>query len=433
VAGDFTGDGRLDLVTVNAGSNNLTLISGFEGSDPVTTTINSGGVDPDAAFAFSSGGIEDLVVGNAGDGELALYEGGPEGLGLISVESEPGLPAPTDLAFSALTGGQVQFYAATAGRESAELVALSLGVEHATVTGPSGSSPLSVQLVALTENALPLVATVLTLTINVSSVEPEFGPAESEALAVGAFVPGPGISVGQPVLSSRGGGGLTADEPAPTDDSAAGAAGTAPPILAPWERFLLGVDEALEDLRRQNAPTVPGSHDAGASSDRDGSSPSSSLPAQQSPTGAWLVPDPRWGVGRSAGRTATIAGVEPVAIDAPIQMPRREKVQAHVPAARASSAIIPMTGTRFEVTSSPRNTGSDGASPSGGRDGAALFRSVPRSARDEPGPAAAPLLVCWLAAGWVRHRQWHRRTIGVGPNGRRVAESKSAEQIRAIS
>ena len=40
-------NGQTDLVTVNAGSNDLTLISGFEGSDPVTSTIPSGGVDPD--------------------------------------------------------------------------------------------------------------------------------------------------------------------------------------------------------------------------------------------------------------------------------------------------------------------------------------------------------------------------------------------------
>ena len=93
----------------------------------------------------------------------------------------------------------MQFYAATAGRESAELVALSLSVEIATVTGPVGPSPSSpsVQLVALNDNALPLVATILTLTIQVSSEEQEFGPAESEALAVGAFLPGTGTSVGQ--------------------------------------------------------------------------------------------------------------------------------------------------------------------------------------------------------------------------------------------
>ena len=99
-------------------------------SIPVTTTISSGGLDPVAAFDFSSGsGFDDLVVGNDGDGILALLEGGPDGLNLTPTETEPGLPNPTELAFSALTGGQVQFYAATAGREVATLVDLSLGGE----------------------------------------------------------------------------------------------------------------------------------------------------------------------------------------------------------------------------------------------------------------------------------------------------------------
>ncbi len=69
-------NGQTDLVTVNAGSNDLTLISGFDGPDPVTSTIPSGGIDPDTAFAFTSGnGFDDLVVGNAGDGVLALFRG----------------------------------------------------------------------------------------------------------------------------------------------------------------------------------------------------------------------------------------------------------------------------------------------------------------------------------------------------------------------
>src|SRR5262249_8316348 len=93
-------DGQTDLVTGNAGSNDLTLISGFNGPDPVTTTIPSGGVDPTTAFAFSAGnGFDDLVVGNEGDGVLALFEGGPGGLGLTSAASEPNLPDPTALAF----------------------------------------------------------------------------------------------------------------------------------------------------------------------------------------------------------------------------------------------------------------------------------------------------------------------------------------------
>ena len=82
------------------------------------------------AFAFSSGsGFDDLVVGNNGDGVLALFEGGADGLTLISTATEPDLPSPTALVFAGLTGGQVQFYAATEGREAAALVALSLGGE----------------------------------------------------------------------------------------------------------------------------------------------------------------------------------------------------------------------------------------------------------------------------------------------------------------
>ena len=123
-------DGKPDLVTVNAGANDLTLISDFMSADYVTSTISSGGTEPDAAFSFSLGsGFDDLVVGNGGDGVLALFEGSEEGLTLTSSETIPDLPSPTALAFSALTGGQIQFYAATAGREWAPLVDLSLGGE----------------------------------------------------------------------------------------------------------------------------------------------------------------------------------------------------------------------------------------------------------------------------------------------------------------
>ena len=122
-------DGSPGLLTVNSGSNDLTLISDFMGSHPVTTTISSGGLDPVAAFEFSSGsGFDNLVVANNGDGTFALLEGGPDGLNLTSTKTEPGLD-PTDLAFLAFTGGQVQFYAATEGSETATLLTFQLGGE----------------------------------------------------------------------------------------------------------------------------------------------------------------------------------------------------------------------------------------------------------------------------------------------------------------
>jgi hypothetical protein len=270
-------NGQTDLVTVNSGSNDLTLISGFEGASPVVSTLASGGVDPTTAFEFASGGgFEDLVVGNTGDGALALFEGGPEGLSLFSTAEEPNLPDPTALSFAALTGGAVQFYAATAGRESAELVALSLSIQLETTANPSGpgstlietvtgsslllagpTSTATVQLVALNETSLPLVATVLTLTI--SGPGAEFGPAlaVTEASGVVATVSGTGTSAGQGPLATSGGGGATSGATEDPDES--GAAATAAPAgLAPWERFVLGVDEALEELGRENSDGMMG-------------------------------------------------------------------------------------------------------------------------------------------------------------------------------
>src|SRR5262249_48674397 len=58
-------DGKPDILTVNAGSNDLTLISGYNGPDPVISTISSGGLDPVSALVFeSSTGYDDVVVAN---------------------------------------------------------------------------------------------------------------------------------------------------------------------------------------------------------------------------------------------------------------------------------------------------------------------------------------------------------------------------------
>ncbi len=200
-------DGSAGLLTVNAGSNDLTLVSDFDGPDPVTTTISSGGLDPETALAFESpSGFEDLVVGNTGDGVLALLEGGDGGLTLASTQVEPDLPAPTALAFSALTGGQIQFYAATAGREAVDLVALNLATESSfQVALPTPSSTVA-QLVSFHDSSLPLVASVLTLTIEVSGDELSVPSDGAENAGTGAFLAGSGITVGQSVFSAGLGG-----------------------------------------------------------------------------------------------------------------------------------------------------------------------------------------------------------------------------------
>ena len=114
LVGNF--DGHTDLVSINSGSNDLTLISGLDSREITTATIPSGGVDPVTAFEFDSGsGFDSLVVGNNGDGVLALLQGGPDGLNLSSTMTERDVPSPTALVFSAFTAGQVEFLAATAG------------------------------------------------------------------------------------------------------------------------------------------------------------------------------------------------------------------------------------------------------------------------------------------------------------------------------
>ena len=412
------------VVTVNAGSNDLTVISGVGGPDPVTSTIASGGVDPDAAFAFSSGnGFEDLVVGNAGDGEFDLFQGGPDGLTLAAATTDSNVPDPTALAFSTVTGGQVQFYAATAGRESAELVSLSLGIETGT-TGSSGGTQTGnqgAQLVALNETSLPLVATVLTLTITVSGNELNLALVETEAIAVAAFLPGTGISLGQG-LSSQGHGGPGGDDDAESDVPGAAIPGAVPAVIAPWERFVIGLDEALEKFQRDNPNGVSGAPARDSASDRSDSPAAATPPAQGAPTslksGSNPVPstdepDPT----KEPSPTTAVEAIDTVisslwredrASDSRQQLP-----DASGPAGRSDDALLPIRlvippsldqgprtrdqgpGTKLLLARSDRRTD-------------AVLPPVPEPGKDEPDLASMSLAVAMMGTEWVHACRWHR-------------------------
>ncbi len=168
----------------------------------------------------------------------------------------------------------MQFYAATAGREAAELVSLSLSVE--TVTGNFSASPLSgvAQLVPLSESSLPLGATVLTLTIAVSGDEFGFGTAGGEATSL---APGPAVSFGQSFLGqgrSLFGAGAGSSAGDLGDDAAPGASAA----LAPWQRFVLGLDEAIEKFQRDNPNGVPAGKDDAPASGQPGAAAASERP-----------------------------------------------------------------------------------------------------------------------------------------------------------
>jgi hypothetical protein len=316
----------------------------------------------------------------------------------MSAETEPNLPEPTALAFAALSGGQVQFYAATAGREAVELVALSLGIQ-AEANAPLAAPPAVetvVQLVPLREESLPLVATVLTLTISVANEEPARGPAGAEVASVAAVLPGGGIALGQGLAGpGRGGGGSGADEPAQADEAGTDAATTVPAAISVWERIVLGLDEALERFRRENPGGLSG---AGAGSarpagDRPESPATPGAPAQGVPSSLRSAPELLPNEGAGDGRVEPSPTARVAVIDAAIGSLWGEGARPDRPVGAPAAAIerVPL--------------GSAGAAPSRGSVGAAPLLIIPEPGKDEPGLGSAPILVALLAAEWGSRRR----------------------------
>ena len=125
--GNFNGLGQ-GLATLNAGSNDGTLISGIGSANPVTQSFPTGGDSPTTGFAgdFTGNGFTDLVVGNNGDGHLALLLGGSGGLSLSQTLISAEAPNPTGLSFAGVSDGLLSFYVSTAGREAAMNLAFNL-------------------------------------------------------------------------------------------------------------------------------------------------------------------------------------------------------------------------------------------------------------------------------------------------------------------
>ena len=110
-------------------------------------------------------------------------------MNLTATETALGLN-PTDMAFLAFTGGQIQFYAATQGSEAITLGIFQLGGETGGM--PTVPGPTVPGLSLLRDSALPLIATLLTLTIEISTAE--FNPDVSSgqpALLEGSAGPNP--------------------------------------------------------------------------------------------------------------------------------------------------------------------------------------------------------------------------------------------------
>ena len=185
VPGRFHGQG-LGLATLNAGSNDGTLISNTGSGNPLIQSFATGGNSPTAGFAgdFNGNGFTDLVVGNNGDGNLALLLGGSEGLSLSQSLSNPAAPNPTAVSFGGVTDGVLSFYVSTAGHESALEMSFDLSASAA-IIGPGTAPSLGLSSVPgatifevarlgdVTGSAFDLLATLVTLTILPENLESE--------------------------------------------------------------------------------------------------------------------------------------------------------------------------------------------------------------------------------------------------------------------
>ena len=127
MVGTFTPGQGPQILTVNRGSNDVTVISDFNSNTPVVQSFPTGGIDPVAAFGVdvAGNGLESLVVANSGDGLFTLL-GGADGLEVEATLSNPALPQPSALALAAVNDDEVAFYATTDGLEAAFALAFIL-------------------------------------------------------------------------------------------------------------------------------------------------------------------------------------------------------------------------------------------------------------------------------------------------------------------
>jgi hypothetical protein len=213
---------------------------------------------------------------------------------MISTEIEPNLPSPTDLAFATLNGGMVEFYAATEGQEAAVLVSLSLSGPTSFQSEPPPTPPGTeiAQLVPLSGSALALVGTFLTLTIESPGGELNLMPSGGEAAELVAVSPGASSSIGQS-LTQLG------DDPEgergveDAGDSAVTPGAPAPPAASAWERFFLGLDQALEQFRDEFRGRILRDTDPDRGDRAVESQPADRLAPPEGPTSRRSAPDPQ--------------------------------------------------------------------------------------------------------------------------------------------
>ncbi|MGP0063055.1 MAG: FG-GAP repeat domain-containing protein [Isosphaeraceae bacterium] len=250
LSGTFGLGTGLDIVALNPGTGDITAISGLATGSPTSEVFSSGGLDPVAALVLAVPGssFEDLVVANNADGRVALLAGGPRGLTFEDDSSE--LLNPTGLALVALLNNNLEVYATVEGDETAALLVLSLGGQAATSPGTSGEG---LTLLPLRDSSLPLIATLLSPSVDFNTGANGPGePQEAAAALVGLSTTTAAGSVGQGPFRST----IDPEDEEETDEDEAEIDLESSIInqeltSAPWRRVEMGLDEAFDEFRRE--------------------------------------------------------------------------------------------------------------------------------------------------------------------------------------
>jgi FG-GAP-like repeat len=212
--GNFDSRPGLDLVAINAGSNDLTFFSDFIAPGTVPVSIFSGGLIPVAALMgdFNSDGLSDLVVAHNGDGAISLLFGQEDGLSLEEFRFLAGLPHPTALVLAGTEGTELELYVAGEGAEEVyrlsfarDLGPIALATSESLSFSGSGREQVA-DLLPLVDTSLASVAILLTVRLEretlstpraqgLAEADPEEGPGTLIALLQNraggeAFAPG---------------------------------------------------------------------------------------------------------------------------------------------------------------------------------------------------------------------------------------------------
>ena len=113
--------GGLDLVTINAGSGDVTLIADFL-TAPVASAIVVGD-SPVSGIVINNNGVTELLVANANNGALAELLAGVGGFEIVQTIFSSAAPHLSDLAVVS-EGNQLQVYGTDASQEIAVLLAI---------------------------------------------------------------------------------------------------------------------------------------------------------------------------------------------------------------------------------------------------------------------------------------------------------------------